>query len=81
MAATWTDLSNEIKSKIQNMAATGEFAVQSVTGLDGISHNFYSLEDLVRFYNVVNSLAQGEEEKSTKPTYRPLSFRKSGFSR
>ncbi len=81
MAATWNDLADEIKLKIQEMTETGEWNVQSVTSLDGISHTFYSMAELMDFYDKVNSYAQGEEDEATKPKWRPIALRRSGFRR
>lgn len=81
MAATWDGLKDELKAKIQEMTTTGQFNVQSVTGLDGISHTFYSLPELIEFYNIVASMAQAEEDQGTAPKFRPISFRKGTFNR
>lgn len=81
MAATWTELANELKANIQELTTSGQWNVQSVTGLDGITHTFYSMAELVDFYNIVNSLSQAEEDTSAKPKYRPLAMRRSTFRR
>lgn len=81
MATTWTDLANEIKAAIQKTAETGQLNVQSVTDLDGVSHTFYSVEDMMRFYDVVNSYAQAEENEASKPKWRPIAMRRGGFRR
>lgn len=81
MATTWTQLAEEIKTHIQQTTETGQLNVQSVTDLDGISHTFYSLQELIDFYNSVNSIAQAEDADTVKPKWRPIAMRRSGFRR
>lgn len=79
MATTWTDLAADVKAAIQKTTETGQLNVQSVTDLDGISTSFYSLEDLMKFYEVVESKAQAEEDAASIPVHRPVHIRKSRF--
>lgn len=81
MATTWNELADEVKSDILKLAQTGQLNLQSVTDLDGISQTFLSPSELIQAYRDMLSLAQAEEDANSKPEYRPIAMRRSGFRR
>ena len=81
MANTWQGLADEIEGKIQELTESGEFNVQSVTDLDGISHTFYSIDDMITWWERVKGLAETQDETPSRTPYRPMAFRRSSFRR
>lgn len=73
----WNDLSKEIKDKIEKAAKTGEWNVETLSFENGSKKTFYSIVELMAFYDQINTLDQFAEANK----WRPINMRRSGFRR